>query len=66
MLTMAVKEVLGKGVVACHDTPGFIANRIGVYWLQCAVSEAIVGGVGGVLILVTSYRLRVTGYLEHK
>ncbi|MCB1742598.1 MAG: enoyl-CoA hydratase/isomerase family protein, partial [Gammaproteobacteria bacterium] len=23
------------------DTPGFIANRIGVFWLQCAVAEAI-------------------------
>jgi 3-hydroxyacyl-CoA dehydrogenase len=31
---------LGKGVVACKDTPGFIANRIGIYWLQCAVTLA--------------------------
>jgi len=36
---------LGKGVVRCNDTPGFIGNRIGVYWLQCAVSEAIAGGI---------------------
>ncbi len=36
---------LGKGVVTCKDTPGFIANRIGIYWLQCAVIEAIDRGL---------------------
>ncbi|RMD64553.1 MAG: 3-hydroxyacyl-CoA dehydrogenase/enoyl-CoA hydratase family protein [Alphaproteobacteria bacterium] len=32
---------LGKGVVMCHDTPGFVANRIGSFWLQCAVVAAL-------------------------
>ena len=36
---------LGKGVVDCKDTPGFIGNRIGIYWIQCAVLEAIDAGL---------------------
>ncbi len=36
---------LGKGVVNCHDTPGFIANRLGVFWLTAGINEAIDQGI---------------------
>lgn len=36
---------LGKGVVRCHDTPGFIANRVGTFWMQVAVQETIALGL---------------------
>lgn len=32
---------LGKSVVICKDTPGFIGNRIGNYWMVVAQNEAI-------------------------
>jgi 3-hydroxyacyl-CoA dehydrogenase len=33
-------QLLGKTVIRCRDTPGFIANRIGNYWMSVAVLEA--------------------------
>ena len=31
---------LGKGVVICADTPGFLGNRVGVFALQVGIDEA--------------------------
>lgn len=36
---------LGKSIVKAKDSPGFIANRLGVYWLQTGVIEAIDAGL---------------------
>jgi 3-hydroxyacyl-CoA dehydrogenase len=36
---------LGKRVIRTHDTPGFIANRLGTYWLALAVNAAMDLGV---------------------
>tara|TARA_Y100000590_G_scaffold396706_1_gene477627 strand:- start:214 stop:2394 length:2181 start_codon:yes stop_codon:yes gene_type:complete len=33
-------EKLGKGVIICKDTPGFLGNRFGVYAMQVALTEA--------------------------
>ncbi len=36
---------MGKTVIHCNDRPGFIANRLGVYWMQVALQEAIAMGL---------------------
>jgi len=36
---------LGKGVVDAKDTPGFIANRLGAFWIEAAVSGAVDEGL---------------------
>jgi len=36
---------MGKTVVRAKDTPGFIANRIGTYWIQLGINEAMDRGL---------------------
>lgn len=38
-------RAMGKTVVSCRDTPGFIANRIGALWIGSAVRHAVEMGL---------------------
>jgi 3-hydroxyacyl-CoA dehydrogenase len=38
-------RAMGKTVVRAKDTPGFLANRVGTYWLQAAINAAFDLGV---------------------
>lgn len=38
-------QQLGKGVVHCADTPGFLGNRVGVFAIQCALHTAFEMGL---------------------
>ncbi len=44
-ITQFMDEKMGKTVIDCNDTPGFIANRVGTYWLTVAMNEAIEQGI---------------------
>lgn len=44
-VTSFADVTLGKSVIRCEDSPGFIANRLGIYWLQLALVEAIDQGL---------------------
>jgi 3-hydroxyacyl-CoA dehydrogenase len=40
-----VDRMMGKHIVHTKDTPGFIANRIGIFWLAVAVNAAMDQGL---------------------
>jgi len=50
-------RLMGKGVVQCGDTPGFLGNRIGVFALQVGIDEA----ENRCVWLIRSYRYRPDG-----
>ena len=39
-LKKVCEHELGIGAIICNDTPGFLGNRIGVYAMQIAMTEA--------------------------
>ncbi|HWU03575.1 MAG TPA: 3-hydroxyacyl-CoA dehydrogenase NAD-binding domain-containing protein, partial [Novosphingobium sp.] len=38
-------RAMGKTIVAARDTPGFIANRVGTFWIQTAINAAFDQGL---------------------
>lgn len=44
-VTDFIDHKMGKSLVDCNDTPGFIANRIGTFWIHAAVTKAMEHGV---------------------
>ena len=53
-------EVLGKGVVSCNDTPGFLGNRVGVFALQVGMDEAFKQGLSIEAVSYTHLRAHET------
>lgn len=45
-----ISKKLGKTIIHCNDTPGFIANRIGCFLLEYTVRKAIEKGLNPLLI----------------
>ena len=40
-MSIFASEKLGKRVTLCNDTPGFIGNRLGIYFVQRAIAATI-------------------------
>lgn len=41
----AAGDILGKTALCCRDTPGFVANRIGCFWIAMTILEAMRAGL---------------------
>lgn len=40
-----IENQLGKSVIVCRDTPGFVANRTGNFWMSVAAHTALDRGI---------------------
>ncbi|MDX1917079.1 MAG: 3-hydroxyacyl-CoA dehydrogenase/enoyl-CoA hydratase family protein [Rickettsiaceae bacterium] len=40
-----MKSIMGKEVIECYDSPGFIANRLGCYLMETTLTRAIKSGL---------------------
>ncbi|WPY01367.1 3-hydroxyacyl-CoA dehydrogenase/enoyl-CoA hydratase family protein [Candidatus Trichorickettsia mobilis] len=48
--TNFIHNFLGKTIIKCNDTPGFIANRVGCFLLELVVRKAIINNLNPIII----------------
>lgn len=49
-ISQFLTKKLGKTIVNCNDTPGFIANRVGCFLLELVVRKALINNLDPVII----------------